>query len=358
LGGGLAFSQVVILFMSLALSHTFSERVPDHPASGFFLSGELTWVFPQLVDLRHFIESSFSQYPLASRGLMRNLVLGIDYRNPSGALQSMRTLGLLHLFSVSGLHVYFAYQIAKFLANLLVNILAITFYSPIIWRVRNSRILFMMLPVLIVAIYVGVCGGRPPALRSLIVLIVAVLSRQVLGHSIPLLTVMLSLSIHSFMTPHLVTSLSFTMSWSAYLCVIGTATAGESLVGRLKTIVILQAKLLIVSTVLIGKFTPIAFAANVLFISFAPIVYSLALVAIVVKAESQIGQILSEIFFGVYRILEEICYFAKPINIEINSFINEKLAHTELVWGTAALLVGLNCLQNLAKRRCTVLKDT
>ena len=139
-----------------------------------------------------------------TRHLLQALCLGYRSDVDSYTQSLFQGTGTIHILSVSGLHMGIVYVFLVFLFRLL--------------RVRNKRYDILLIPL--IWIYAGVTGLSPPACRAASILTFITLGRLINRDYISLNAVAASAFFTLLISPHLLYSISFQMSYAAYTGIV------------------------------------------------------------------------------------------------------------------------------------------
>lgn len=146
--------------------------------------------------------------------LFAGLVIGEQHRLPESLMAAYRSAGVVHLISISGLHLAIVFSVVRFVFRWLLGRsqwLLLTFHGPM---------LASSLGLVVAALYAWVAGFQAPTLRALgmlgVVLLAQLLGRRLMGISVLAWAVLGLLAVD----PPLVFSPSFQLSCAALVAAL------------------------------------------------------------------------------------------------------------------------------------------
>jgi ComEC/Rec2-related protein len=183
--------------------------------------------------------------------------------------KAFRALGLLHLFSVSGLHVGFIMVLINGAVRILLSILSFVIYKPRFWLAINHLNLVWSLSFLILAMYILACGGRPPAIRAFLLLFSGIFLFRLLRIE----RVAYAFFIQCIAFPASLFSVSFGISWAVFLVLVARH---KGVVNEVGSVFIMQLRIFSVTAVWLWRQAIWSIFMNILFIPFAAIMFYFA----------------------------------------------------------------------------------
>lgn len=136
--------------------------------------------------------------------LLQALCLGNRYDVENTTLELFRNTGTIHLLAVSGLHMGAIYLFLSFILRLL--------------RIRKRYAELILIPLL--WMFTGITGLSPSACRASAILSFIILGQVVRRDYVPLNAVAASAFFTLLISPHLLYSVSFQLSYAAYIGII------------------------------------------------------------------------------------------------------------------------------------------
>lgn len=316
------------------------------------VSPQISWKLGILDQMRNQIEHCLQKYPPNVSTLMRSMLFGTDYKRDGSFVYNFKSLGLLHLFSVSGLHVHFAYVGLLGIVQLLGLLLWMAFYNSGLWQSFTHRSLLVYAPLLGVFVYVILCGFRPPSQRAFLTIMIAKTIKKSSSSFPTLFTLLIVAALQVYLLRIEATGLSFQLSWCATICVLGHRWPRESRPFRiLRATLLLQIKLLIVSGFLLFHWVPIGLLANVIFLPIAPIIYLFCWVGLIFGSLDVAHTFLTVFFSSLLSFLEGFAEVGELLNrSRFWSDFKPLIISFDLARIISCFIL-LNSLRNMAKRK-------
>lgn len=262
--------------------------------------------------------------------------------------------GIIHLFSVSGMHVGIA------------AIIIFAILRPLPWRVKN------LAAIAAISIYVIMCGAQPPAVRAAIMIGIYILS-QLCGAKIqPLSAIALAASILLVFNPRNLFDLGFQFSFTVTAILLIFARnqkiIRENLAGddvflplnlrnkplrncikiKLPMAIAAGAAAYLASMPLAlhhqGLFIPASFPGNLFILPLTPLIFVTSGVRAVLCVCPPLYQLSGDILYSLVFILEKTARF-------IDSFFTPAAAITPNAWMTAGFILAVTALAISRKMR-------
>jgi ComEC/Rec2-related protein len=213
-------------------------------------------------------------YPQPISGWLEATVFGDKTRLDREITFNFSSLGIFHLIVVSGMHVTLA-------AGLITAILALIFRIPYIFKlVKSTYFIFwselaLWLGFAAALAYVRLIGFVPSAQRAILVAVAALVLRASGANYAPFHIVTFALGAQIILFPKNLLSLSFILSWSAYIIVIDLyyqLGRARSLLVKFNLLLRAQCELFVISLAFIPQLSIGSILINLLMIPiFTPI---------------------------------------------------------------------------------------
>lgn len=165
---------------------------------------------------RNSVLGSYEKIPRENQSIVKSMLWGELVFD--SVFTDFKSLGLLHLFSVSGLHVNFIYAIVAMFLRLIVIFTKSILYLPRIWTFFERFYVVRFSSLIGVLVYVGLCEFRPPSVRAFLIL---AMGFWIAHPGSKIRKTSGAMALHLIWSPESVFSVSFGLSWSIFILLAG-----------------------------------------------------------------------------------------------------------------------------------------